>query len=133
GLPIGSFQGYVMEGVYRDQADVDSHATDLGAEPGDVKFADLNGDGIIDANDMTVIGNPFPEFTYGLKLALAYMNSSALRLLHGKCCHEIDNRAWAALNESRADNNVTIEMLDRWTPDTRDAKIPLAHFGDPIN
>src|SRR5690606_3901229 len=52
GDPIGSFYGYVMEGIFRDEADVASHADQPGSGPGDVKFRDLDGDGSITPDDM---------------------------------------------------------------------------------
>lgn len=131
GLPIGSFQGFIMEGVFADQQDVDSHAIQPGAAPGDVKFRDVNGDGVIDAGDMTVIGDPFPTFTYGFDINLSYKNFSTSILLHGKQGHEIYNLVWADLNEGNGDNNATTDMLRRWTPENRITDVPRAVFGDP--
>ena len=76
GYPIGSFYGYVVDGVYQSYADVlSSPASTLGSYgPGDLKFKDLNGDGKIDSNDRTVIGNPTPDFTYGVNVGFTYKN-----------------------------------------------------------
>lgn len=131
GLPIGSFYGYVMDGVFRDQEEVDGHATQPGSAPGDVRFRDVNGDGVIDASDMTVIGDPFPNFTYGLDLSATYKALDVAVLLHGKHGHDLYNLVWADLNEGEGDNNATTEMLRRWTPDSPDTDIPRAVTGNP--
>ncbi len=76
GQPISSFYGYVVEGVYQTQADVLlSPTSTLGTYGvGDLKYKDLNGDGIITPDDRTYIGNPTPDFTYGFSTSLNYKN-----------------------------------------------------------
>ncbi len=72
GHPLGSFYGYVMEGIYQDQAEINAHlfgTTNPPDKPGDIKFQDLNGDGIINDNDRTFIGNPIPKLSYGLNMS----------------------------------------------------------------
>src|SRR5690606_39210970 len=74
GHPIGSFKGYVVEGVYQSYADIlkSPPAGALGAyRPGNLKFKDVNGDGRVDSEDRTFIGNPTPDFTYGASVALS--------------------------------------------------------------
>ena len=77
GQPLYNFYGYVVEGVYRDLEDIKNSPKSAAYPsngvfnpystvwPGDLKFKDINGDGIIDENDRTVIGNPMPDFTFG--------------------------------------------------------------------
>jgi TonB-linked SusC/RagA family outer membrane protein len=72
GHPIGSFFGYKVVGLNSSTADANSGATYAGAAAGSFKYADINGDGKIDANDRTFIGNPNADFTYGLNLNAAY-------------------------------------------------------------
>lgn len=78
GQPISSFYGYIVEGVYQTEADVllspTSNVGNYGV--GDLKFKDVNGDGIITADDRTYIGNPTPDFTYGFSANLNYNNWS---------------------------------------------------------
>jgi TonB-linked SusC/RagA family outer membrane protein len=131
GSPIGSFYGYIMDGIFMDQPDVDNHAQQSGSAPGDVKFRDLNADGIINADDQTIIGNPFPDFVYGLNLNLLYKNFDLVVFVHGKQGHNIYNHVWADLNEGEGDNNQTTELLNRWTPDNRNTDIPRAITGNP--
>ena len=93
GLPVGQFYGFVTEGIFQDRADIENHAVQVmksgskdeahpngvnyvhrtdGVWIGDIKYKDLNGDGVIDANDQTFIGNPNPKFTFGLNNTFTY-------------------------------------------------------------
>lgn len=78
GDPIGSFFGYVVEGLYQSNLDIAaSPPSTLGTyAPGDFKYKDVDGDGVITPDDRTVIGNPTPDFTYGVSTNLAYKNFS---------------------------------------------------------
>lgn len=92
GLPVGMFYGYQMEGIFQDQQDILNHAVQVsdgnitsenpygqnlvnktqGVWVGDVKFKDLNGDGVITTEDQTIIGNPNPDFTFGFNNNFSY-------------------------------------------------------------
>jgi TonB-dependent starch-binding outer membrane protein SusC len=72
GQPIGAFYGYIADGLFRDAADVTSHATQGGAAPGRIKFRDVNGDGEVTLADRTIIGTPHPDFTAGLDLGFRW-------------------------------------------------------------
>ncbi len=84
GSPVGSFYGYKVEGIFQTQAEIDAltyvdadgnvQKAYPNAQPGDYKFRDLNGDGAIDDNDMTIIGHGFPSLNYGLNLGANYKN-----------------------------------------------------------
>jgi TonB-linked SusC/RagA family outer membrane protein len=72
GHPLGAFYGYVFDGIYQTQAEINSQLSGTvnpPDKPGDIRFKDLNGDGIINDNDRTFIGNSIPKMTYGLNLA----------------------------------------------------------------
>ena len=72
GHPLGAFYGYVMEGIYQTQSEINTQlfgTVNPPNKPGDIRFKDLNGDGIINDNDRTFIGNPIPKMSYGLNLA----------------------------------------------------------------
>ncbi len=131
GGEVGDFWGYVVEGVFKDQKDVDSHAVQPGAEPGDIRYEDLNNDGVINAEDETVIGSPFPDFAYGLNINLLYKRFDMTIFLQGKQGHDIYDLVWAGINDGEGDNNATTAMLDRWTPDHRNTNVPRAVIGDP--
>ena len=75
GHPIGSFYMYQMEGIFQNDADIFKHAYQGNyIRPGDVKFKDQNGDGVIDEKDRTYLGSAIPKFTYGLTTNLQYSN-----------------------------------------------------------
>ncbi len=78
GYPVGSYYGYKVLGIFRSQEEIDAYGvtddSNKPYQPGDVKFADLNGDGKITADDMTVIGDGVPDFNFGLTLTASYKN-----------------------------------------------------------
>ena len=138
GGTIGEFYGYIMDGVFADQAEVDAHAEQDGAAPGDIRFRDISGpdgtpDGLITPDDRTVIGNPLPDFFYGLNGNFGFKNFDLTFFLQGVQGNEVYNLLWAGLNEGSGDNNATTEMLDRWTPNNRNTNIPRAVSDDPNN
>ncbi len=89
GYPIGSFYGYVTDGIFQTQGDVDTYVDSLGnpiqdrASPGDFRFKDLNGDGIISEKDMSIIGNPHPKFIFGFTLNLSYRGFDLMTFWQG--------------------------------------------------
>lgn len=129
GSEIGSFYGYISEGPFVDQSDVDGHATQPGAEPGDLKFRDLNGDGIINSDDRTIIGSPFPDFFYGFTANLNYKQWGLRVQVDGVQGRDIF--ALRSDNDVKGFNNVTRDYLDRWTPDNQDGAHPRAVTTDP--
>jgi len=72
GFPIGYFYGYQTNGLFQNQAEVNDHATQTNAAPGDLRFVDTNGDGVIDPDDRTYIGDPIADITMGLNLSFNY-------------------------------------------------------------
>lgn len=75
GESIGSFYGYKAEGLFIDATDVSSHVSqDAATAPGDIKYADVNTDGVFNADDRTILGNDVPYFTYGISFNASYHN-----------------------------------------------------------
>ena len=64
GMPIGYYYGYVTNGIFQDAKQVEGSPQRDISSPGDIRFKDLNGDGVLDAKDRTMIGNPWPKFVY---------------------------------------------------------------------
>lgn len=128
---IGAFYGYVADGIFADQAEVDAHADQAGAAPGDVRFVDLNNDNMISPDDRTVIGNPLPDFFYGLSGSFDWNNFDMNLFFQGVSGNDIYNLLWAGINDGQGDNNATAMMLDRWTPNNRNTNVPRAVAGDP--
>ncbi|MBG9375312.1 TonB-dependent receptor [Panacibacter sp. DH6] len=123
GQPIGSFYGYIVEGIYQSvteiskSPDASSVGGGLGPNgspvPGDFKFKDVNGDGIISALDRTFIGNPTPDFTYGASINLTYKGFNLGIDVVGVYGNEIF-RTWGSLESPFQRVNYSAEKLDRW-------------------
>ena len=115
GLPIGSFYGYVVDGIYQSDVDVatspPSNIGDYG--PGDFKFRDVNGDGEITTDDRTLIGNPTPDFTYGFYTNFSYKNFYLDMDFQGVYGNEI-YRNWGN-GGSFAPFNYRADRAARWT------------------
>lgn len=74
GEPIGAFYGLQADGIFMNEQEVNNHVTQNGAAPGRLRFVDVNGDGNINSDDETIIGNPHPDFTGGLDFGLQFKN-----------------------------------------------------------
>ncbi|MFR9528053.1 MAG: TonB-dependent receptor [Rikenellaceae bacterium] len=122
GMPIGYFYGYKTDGILQNQAEVDAYVNQYGeayfddAQPGDVRFVDYNGDGVIDDNDKTMIGDPNADIQMGFQLNLkykgAYMNLTAT----GKFGHQVFNTYfWGDPSSNNQYRNWSTEILSRWT------------------
>lgn len=118
GLPIGAFWGYVVEGIYQSNADVDkwpdaSSVSGGPPKPGDFKFKDVNGDGKITADDRTMIGNPTPDFTYGGSINLTYKGISLGVDVVGVYGNEVF-RTWGSLESPFQRVNYAGDKINRW-------------------
>lgn len=132
GYPIGYFYGYKVAGVYQSQADIDASPENTLATvtPGDLKFADVNRDGKITSEDRTMIGNPTPDFTYGLSLGLTYKNWSLGIDMMGQHGNEIF-RTWD--NYNFAQFNYLAQRMDRWHGEGTSNSQPLLNSKHSIN
>ncbi|MCF3110816.1 TonB-dependent receptor [Niabella sp. CC-SYL272] len=117
GYPIGYFYGYVVEGLYQSWTDVitSPDASGVGGSygPGDFKFKDVNGDGVITPDDRTIIGNPTPDFTYGGNLTLSYKGISLGVDIGGVYGNEVF-RTWASLESPFQRVNYAEMQTARW-------------------
>ncbi|WP_313791397.1 SusC/RagA family TonB-linked outer membrane protein [Lacinutrix neustonica] len=115
GQPIGVFYGLQTNGVFQSQAEVDAHPSQLAlganAQPGDLRFVDVNKDGVLNEEDRTFIGSPIPEVTMGLNLAVDYKNFDFQTYFFASIGNDI------VRNYDRNDRitNKTIYALERWT------------------
>lgn len=131
GKPISNHWGYVSLGVYQDWEDVKNSPLMLSGNnqwersiPGDAKYADLNGDGVIDANDKTVIGNPQPDFVWGMTNTFRYKNLDFAFQLNGVQGGDINLRMFRrnVFGGNLGQNNVPKFYFDNyWRPDRTDA------------
>lgn len=132
GYPIGFFYGYKVDGVYQSQADIDASPKNTLATvtPGDLKFADVNGDGEITPADRTLIGDPTPDVTYGISLGVSYKGWELGIDMMGQSGNQIyrtwDNYNWAQFNYME-------QRLDRWHGEGTSNTQPVLNTGHAIN
>ena len=131
GHPIGSFNGYIADGLFRDAADVAAHATQSGAAPGRIKFRDVNGDGQITLADRTIIGSPHPDFTAALDLGVRRGNWDLSGTFFGTFGNDIFDAQKEFYVFRNFSTNVRKELLtDSWTPQNPGAKYPRLDITD---
>jgi TonB-linked SusC/RagA family outer membrane protein len=114
GAPIGSFYGYIVEGIYQSYSDVlSSTPSSLGDYgPGDLKYKDIDGDGKITPDDRTIIGNPTPDIMFGMSGSVTYKKFTLSADLQGVYGNEVW-RDWGN-GSTFAQFNYRTERLDRW-------------------
>ncbi len=133
GEPIATFYGYKSDGLFQSEAEVNAHALQEGAQPGDVRFQDLNNDGVIDDNDRMIIGSPHPDVTYGLNLDFGYKNFDLTAFFVGVGGVDIFNAEKTVGMNSSFNFNYHAEILDRWTGPGTSNSIPRVTFNDENN
>ncbi|MCX2478211.1 TonB-dependent receptor [Pedobacter sp. MC2016-15] len=115
GKPLGQFYGYIVEGVYRDQADFNNSPKNASSVVGSIKYRDVDGNGIIEpVKDFAVIGDPYPDFTYGLTNNFGYKNFDLNILLVGSQGGEIMKSSNEFLSNIDGVFNVDRKVLNRW-------------------
>ena len=128
GQTPGYFYGYKTDGLFQTAADLTKGATQSGAQPGDIRFVDMNGDGKITAADQTKIGDPFPNFTMGWNLNLEYKNFDFNVFTYAS----VGNDIYRAYERNANYSNKYRAVLARWTGagTTNDARNPRYSFTD---
>lgn len=118
GDPFGQMYGYKVLGTWNtDEAD---QAAVFGQLPGDLKYDDVNGDGVIDVNDEQLIGNSLPDYFFGLNSTVGYRNFELNFLIEGQVGHDIFNIAKV---KRIHDDQTGKELVNRWTEDNQDTII----------
>lgn len=137
GFPLGYFYGYKTAGIFQNQDQINnyvSEATGLpimpAAKPGDVIFQDLDGDGTITPADRTMIGNPYPDLTYGININLGWRGVDFSLNSYGVAGNEIA-RSYRSGTDKPYDNYTT-EILGRWTGEGTSNRLPALN-GSSIN
>lgn len=131
GLPFNAHWGYKTAGYFQSAAEIAAYPTmATGTKPGDVKYLDLNGDGKINADDMTMIGNPFPKYTFGLNSEISYKDFSLNILLQGAT--KVDTRISGAISEIGIAEGFTTKLVDGnfWSTANTNARFPLPRKND---
>lgn len=132
GLPYGNYYGYVADGFYQNQEEIDNHPAygeRVNIKPGFIKYKDISGpdgvpDGVIDGNDRTVIGNPTPHYEFGLTLGGDWKGIDLSIFFQGVGQKDV---LYAGSGARPLMGNGTIyeHQLNCWTPENPDATFPL--------
>jgi TonB-linked SusC/RagA family outer membrane protein len=136
--PMGAQVGYIFDGIFQNQEEVDNHAHQEGAGVGRMRFLDLNNDGYITEADQDWIYDPTPDFTYGLNAYLQYKNfdfTMSWQGMQGNDVITIDYKRqtdlWAGVNVPNL--NKGIRVLDAWSPSNTGSTIPALTTMDTNN
>ena len=137
GHPMGAQVGYVADGIFKSQEEIDNHATQEGAGLGRIRWKDLTGDGKITEADQTWIYNPVPDFTYGFNIYLEYKNFDFTAFFQGVQGVDIisdlkkETDIWAGLNIGFL--NKGKRLLDAWSATNPDSNVPALSLSDNNN
>ena len=136
GLPLGVFYGYQFDGIVQSGEESSSAVPswdDNGVQAGEVRYADLNNDGVIDNDDRTTIGNVHPKFIYGFSSNLAYRNLDLSFAFQGSYGNHLYNALRLNLETPTQIYNASKELVNRWTPSNTNTDIPKAQAASFIN
>ena len=137
GHPMGAQVGYVYDGIFKSQDEIDNHADQNGAGLGRIRWKDLNGDGVINEKDQKWIYSPVPDFTWGLNIYLEYKNFDFTMFWQGVQGVDVisdlkrETDLWAGLNITNL--NKGRRLLDAWTPMNPTSNIPAVSTMDNNN
>ncbi|MBO0929780.1 SusC/RagA family TonB-linked outer membrane protein [Fibrella aquatilis] len=137
--PISSFYGYTIDGIFQTNEEGKAHPVQFGNAAteniaGRFKFRDVNGDGVINTKDLSIIGNPHPAFTYGLNLSLNYKNFGLTVFGQGVQGNQIFNyvKYWTDF-PTFAGNRSTRMLYQSWRPGSTGAILPQLRSSDQVS
>ncbi len=137
GHPMGAQVGYVYDGIFKSQAEIDNHAQQDGAGLGRIRWKDLNKDGVINEKDQDWIYSPVPDFTWGLNIYLQYKDFDFTMFWQGAQGVDVisdlkkETDLWSGLNISNL--NKGRRLLDAWSPANPGSNIPAVSTMDNNN
>lgn len=134
GQDLGAFRGWVVKGIFQTQAQINAAPihTSL-TRPGDIEFADLDGDGRITTNDQRIIGSAVPDYFGGFTNTLTYKGFSLNVFVQYVQGNEIFNNTRAFAEGMNSVFGQAATTWNRWTPNKTNTTMPRAVFGDPNN
>ena len=124
GSPIASFYGLIADGLFRTPEEVAVHADQPGKALGKIRYRDVNLDGKIDQFDRTIIGNPHPDFIYGINLYSSFRGFDLTLFFDGKQGNDLYNAQRAIGDFDYFSFNHNTNTLDAWTPSKSNSNIP---------
>lgn len=140
GSPVGAFYGYSTDGLFQSTAEAKAYVNAKGevyqpnAVAGDIKFKDINGDGVINNNDRVVLGNPFPKTTFSLNTNFRYKGFDMNIFFSGAAGNSVFNAVkHTGLNGSFPGYNLLAESRNAWSPTNTNTNIPVLSATDNNN
>ena len=140
GHPMFSQVGYIADGIFKSQDEIDNHATQQGAGLGRIRYKDLNGAGKITEDDQDWIYDPTPDFTWGLNIYLQYKNWDLTMFWQGVQGVDVDCRGYKSQTDFWANSainvpylNKGVRVLDAWSPANPGSDIPALTTSDTNN
>ena len=133
GHPLNAYYGFVQEGIYQNQQEIEEHlngTANPAQQPGDIKFRDLDGNGIINDNDRDFIGDPNPALTYGLSGRLTYRALDVSILWQGVGGVDRYNDLKKIIDYDTRPFNYTDRVLNAWDGENSTNTIPRVSFTD---
>lgn len=133
GNPLNAYYGYKMIGIYQNATEVSSHlhgSTNPNVKPGDIKFKDIDGNGIINADDREFIGSPIPELTYGLTFSSEYKGFDFSMLFQGVEGVDRYNDGKKIVDYDTRPFNYTTAILNAWSGEGSTNTMPRVTFQD---
>ncbi|MBR8535947.1 TonB-dependent receptor [Carboxylicivirga sediminis] len=130
GAAASQFYMYKTGGIFQSQEQIDNYVDKNGnkiqpnARPGDVIYVDVNGDGIIDSNDISEVGSPLPTLEYGLNIALTYKAFDLSMFFQGVTGNDILNVNRYELEAANSGYNISNRLTNAWTPDNTNTDVP---------
>jgi len=137
GHPMYSQVGFIADGIFKSQEEIDNHAIQEGAALGRIRYKDLNGDGVITEDDQDWIYDPTPDFTWGLNIYLQYKDFDLTMFWQGVQGVDVDCRGFKSQTDFWANSNINVpylnkgvRVLDAWSPLNPGSDIPALTTSD---
>jgi len=134
GESVGHFYGYKTDGLYQTQEEVNAAIPDAfssALEPGDIRFVDINGDNVVNADDRTVLGSPIPGFFYGFQFDVGYKGFDLALFFQGMGDRQVYNQGRRELEALSGNQNFSSSVLNRWTGAGTSNSMPRLTESDP--
>lgn len=135
GSEVGQFYGYVYEGIFQSQEEIDNrindeglHVNQNGAQPGDVAYKDVNNDGEITADDRTVLGSGMPKVQFGLSFRLEYKGFDLNVSTFGAAGYQVMDFIDRTLRGSYGATNKSVDLVNAWTPENPSTTVPRVYW-----
>ncbi len=129
GYPPGVIRGYIFDGVFHTQQEIDAQSVQLGVKPGDARYRDINNDGKLDADDLSILGSPLPDYIFGFNNSFMYKGFTLGVFLQGEIGKE-EMLGISLTNPATGGSNKLRSLLERWTPANPNSDIPRANVSN---